>query len=197
MDPEQKVKDVFRESIEVQSEAAGLLIPSIVRAADMLTSALLNDRKILACGNGGSAACAQHFAALMMNRYEMERPGLPALALTADSSTLTSIADDYQFADIFAKQIRALASPEDILLAISVNGSSHNIVHALDAAHDRKMLIVILSGQDGGRCSSLLQEEDVEIRAPSWVTSRIQETHITVIHSICDLVDRHLLGQEV
>ncbi|MCS3902240.1 D-sedoheptulose 7-phosphate isomerase [Methylohalomonas lacus] len=196
MDAVSKVRQLFKDTIAVQTEASEQLAPGIVQAGDMLASALLGDHRILACGNGASAACAQHFTSLMVNRFEMERPGLPAFALTADSTTLTSIADDYQFADVFAKQIRALSSPGDILLAISVNGSASNLVHALDAAHDRKMRIILLSGQDGGRCSGLLEEEDLEIRVPSWVAARIQETHVTVIHSICDLIDRHLLGQE-
>ena len=196
MDATQRVRDNFLESIQVKTDAAELLAPSIANAAKMMADGLLNERKILCCGNGGSAADAQHFSAEMLNRFEMERPGLPAIALTTDSSTLTSIANDYQFADIFSKQIRALGQPGDILLVISTSGESHNIVHAIDAAHDRDMNIIALTGREGGQAADLIRESDIEIRVPSWSTARIQEVHIMIIHSLCDLIDRQLLGQE-
>ncbi len=194
MDPVQRVKDNFNESIQLKSQACEQLAPKIVSAATMMTNGLLNEKKVLSCGNGGSAADAQHFSAEMLNRYEMERPGLPAIALTTDSSTLTSIANDYQYADIFSKQIRALGQPGDILLAISTSGESHNIIHAIDAAHDREMIIVALTGREGGQIADLIQESDIEIRVPSWSTARIQEVHLMILHSICDLIDQHLLG---
>ena len=196
MDPVQRVKDNFNESIRLKSEAVDLLAPLIARAASIMANSLLQEHKILSCGNGGSAADAQHFSSEMLNRFEMERPGLPAIALTTDSSTLTSIANDYQYADIFSKQIRALGQPGDILLAFSTSGESHNIIHAIDAAHDRSMKIVALTGREGGQVATLMQEEDIEIRVPSWSTARIQEVHLMIIHSICDLIDRQLLGQE-
>ena len=124
------------------------------------------------------------------------RPGLPAIALTTDSSTLTSIGNDFQFADIFSKQIRALGQEGDVLLAISTSGESHNIIHAIDAAHDRRMHVVALTGREGGQIADLVEEGDVEIRVPSWSTARIQETHIIIIHCICDLIDHQLLGVE-
>lgn len=196
MDPVQRVKDNFAESIQVKTEAVDRLAPLVASAAEMMTHCLLSERKILSCGNGGSAADAQHFAAEMLNRYEMERPGLPAIALTTDSSTLTSIANDYQFAEIFAKQIRALGRPGDTLLAISTSGESHNIIHAIDAAHDREMAVVALTGREGGQVADRMRENDVEIRVPSWSTARIQEVHIMILHSLCDLIDHHLLGVE-
>lgn len=196
MDPVQRVKDNFLESIRVKTEATDALAPVIARAAEKVANALLNDHKIMACGNGGSAADAQHFSAEMLNRFEMERPGLPAIALTTDSSTLTSIANDYQYAEIYSKQIRALGQPGDVLVAISTSGESHNIVHAIDAAHDRNMVVLALTGREGGQIADLMNENDVEIRVPSWSTARIQEVHIIVIHCICDLVDLQLLGQE-
>ena len=196
MDPVQRVIENFDESIQLKTEARYLLAPPIAATAELMTNCLLNEGKILSCGNGGSAGDAQHFSSEMLNRYEMERPGLPAIALTTDSSTLTSIANDYQFADIFSKQIRALGQPGDVLLAISTSGESHNIVHAVDAAHDRDMLVVALTGREGGQIADLIQETDVEIRVPSWSTARIQEVHLMIIHSICDLIDRRLLGQE-
>ena len=196
MDSIQRVRDNFKESILVKSETSELLAPKIVKVAELMTHCLLNERKILSCGNGGSAADAQHFSSEMLNRFEMERPGLPAIALTTDSSTLTSIANDYQYADIFSKQIRALGLPGDILLAFSTSGESHNIIHAIDAAHDREMHVVALTGREGGQVADLIQEKDFEIRVPSWSTARIQETHLMIIHCICDLIDHQLLGVE-
>lgn len=196
MDPIQRIKENFQESIQVKSDALDTLAPVIARAAEKVANALLNDHKILACGNGGSAADAQHFSAKMLNRFEMERPGLPALALTTDTSTLTSIANDYQYAEIYSKQIRALGQPGDVLLAISTSGESHNIVHAIDAAHDRDMVVLALTGREGGQIADLVNDNDVEIRIPTWSTARVQEVHILVIHCICDLVDLQLLGQE-
>ncbi|MBT7951498.1 MAG: phosphoheptose isomerase, partial [Gammaproteobacteria bacterium] len=192
----QRVLDNFNESIQLKTEASGQLAPIIVAAAELMTNCLLNEGKILSCGNGGSAGDAQHFSSEMLNRFEMERPGLPAIALTTDTSTLTSIANDYQFADIFSRQVRALGQPGDVLLAISTSGDSHNVVHAIDAAHDREMGVIILSGCEGGQIADLVRETDIEIRVPSWSTARIQEVHLMIIHSICDLIDRHLLGQE-
>lgn len=196
MDPVQRVLDNFNESIQLKMEASGQLAPLIVASAELMTNCFLNDGKILSCGNGGSAGDAQHFSSEMLNRFEMERPGLPAIALTTDSSTITSIANDYQFADIFSKQVRALGQPGDVLLAISTSGDSHNVVHAIDAAHDRGMHVVALTGREGGQTADLIQDADIEIRVPSWSTARIQEVHLMIIHSICDLIDRRLLGQE-
>ncbi len=196
MDPLQRVKQNFNESIQVKTEAVDLLAPLIVKAAETMTHSLLGEHKILSCGNGGSAADAQHFSSEMLNRFEMERPGLPAMALTTDASTITSIANDYQYAEIFSKQIRALGQAGDILLAFSTSGDSHNIIHAIDAAHDRDMHVIALTGRDGGQIADLMKGNDVELRVPSWSTARIQEVHIMIIHSLCDLIDRHLLGQE-
>jgi len=192
----ERVKEIFNESIEVKSQCIEPLAPRIAAAAEIMANWLLDERKILSCGNGGSAADAQHFSAEMLNRFEMERPGLPAIALTTDSSTMTSIANDYQFSDIFSKQIRALGQPGDVLLAISTSGESPNINHAIEAAHDRDMHIIALTGREGGQLAELLVEGDIEIRVPSWSTARIQEVHIMAIHCLCDLIDRQLLGQE-
>ncbi|HSR62209.1 MAG TPA: phosphoheptose isomerase [Gammaproteobacteria bacterium] len=196
MDPVERVKENFQESIQLKADSADSLAPLIAGAAALIADSLLKEHKILSCGNGGSAADAQHFSSEMLNRFEMERPGLPAIALTTDSSTLTSIANDYQYADIFSKQIRALGQEGDILLAFSTSGESHNIIHAIDAAHDRGMHVIALTGREGGQVAYLMQENDIEIRVPSWTTARIQEVHLMIIHSICDLVDRQLLGQE-
>jgi len=194
MDSIQRVKNNFIESIQLKTDLCDKLAPLIVSAAEIMTNALFNEKKILSCGNGGSAADAQHFSSEMLNRFELERPGLPAFALTTDSSTLTSIANDYQFADIYAKQIRALGQPGDVLLAISTSGDSQNIIHAIDAAHERDMRIIALTGREGGQTADLIRETDIEIRVSSWSTARIQEVHIMIIHSICDLIDQRLLG---
>ena len=196
MNPLERVINNFQESIRLKTQVVDTIAPVIVRAAAAITECLLDDRKILTCGNGGSAADAQHFSSEMLNRFEKERPGLPAIALTTDSSTLTSIANDYQYADIFSKQIRALGQPGDILIAFSTSGESHNIIHAIDAAHERDMITIALTGRDGGTVAGMMQEKDMEIRVPGKSTARIQEVHIMIIHSLCDLVDCQLLGQE-
>lgn len=196
MDPVQRVKQNFEDSIQVKLDAVDRLAPPVAGAAAAIAAALLNGNKIMACGNGGSAADAQHFSAEMLNRFEMERPGLPAIALTTDSSTLTAIANDYQYAEVYSKQIRALGQEGDVLLAISASGESHNIIHAVEAAHERGMIVIALTGREGGRIAPLIRAGDFEIRAPARSTARIQEVHIMVIHSLCDLVDRQLLGQE-
>ena len=196
MDTTQRVKNNFLESIQIKTESLDKLAPIIAEAARSMANSLLNNHKILACGNGGSAADAQHFSAEMLNRFEMERPGLPAIAITTDSSTLTSIANDYQYADIYSKQIRALGQKNDVLLAISTSGKSHNVIHAIDAAHDINMLVIALTGKDGGEIRSILNNNDFEICVPTKSTARIQEVHIMIIHSLCDLIDLQLLGQD-
>lgn len=194
MDAESLVGEHFAESMATKKAAATVLAPVIARAGLLMAQSLLDDGKILSCGNGGSAADAQHFSAEMLNRFEMERPGLPAIALTTDSSTLTSIANDYAYEQIFAKQITALGRENDVLLAISTSGNSENVNRAIAAAHDRALKVVALSGRDGGRMAGLLSDADVEIRVPAERTARIQEVHLVVLHCLCDLIDRTLLG---
>lgn len=190
---EQRIQGHFEESIQVK-RAAMALAPKIVGAANLITQCLLDDGKILACGNGGSAADAQHFSGEFLNRFEMERPGLPAIALTTDSSTLTSISNDYAYEEIYAKQVRALGQPGDVLLAISTSGNSANVQRAIEAAHERRLKVVALTGRDGGRMAQALDSEDIELRVPAERTCRIQEVHIVLIHCLCDLVDHQLLG---
>ncbi|MEX2496711.1 MAG: phosphoheptose isomerase [Woeseia sp.] len=194
MDAETRVKAHFAESIATKQLAAEQLAPSISAAGRSMSEALLEDGKILSCGNGGSAGDSQHFSSELLNRFEMERPGLPAMALTTDSSTLTSIANDYSYEDVFAKQIRALGRSHDVLLAISTSGNSENVCRAITAAHERSMRVVALTGRDGGRMAGLLKQHDVEIRVPASRTARIQEVHLVVIHCLCDLIDTNLLG---
>lgn len=195
MDPIQRVITNFNESIRNTKDCVDALSPCIAEAAKVMTDALLNDRKILVCGNGGSAADAQHFSSEMLNRFETERPGLPAVALTTDGSTLTSIANDYRYEDVFSKQVLALGQPGDVLLVITTSGNSRNILGAIEAAHQREMLCVALNGGDGGDLTSTLRENDVNICAPGPSTARIQEVHSIAIHCLCDLIDFHLLGQ--
>lgn len=185
----------FGASIETKTLSAEELPPYIERAAQVMVNALLNGGKILTCGNGGSAGDAQHFSSELLNRFERERPSLPAIALTTDSSTVTSIANDYSYNEIFSKQIRALGNPGDVLLAISTSGNSANVVQAIQAAHEREMTVVALTGKDGGHMASLLTADDAEIRVPAFVTARIQEVHLLVIHCLCDYIDCALFGE--
>ena len=194
MDSLQRVRDHFAESIATKETAADALAESIAAAGQVMTEALLADGKILSCGNGGSAADAQHFSSELLNRFEMERPGLPAMALTTDASTVTSISNDYSYEEIFSKQVLALGKSQDVLLGISTSGNSENVIRAIAAAHERGMKVVALSGRDGGRMASLFEEGDVEIRVPATRTARIQEVHLLVIHCLCDLIDSTLLG---
>lgn len=191
-----RIQHMFQASIETKQQALAVLPPAIENASLLMVSSLLNEGKILACGNGGSAGDAQHFSSEMLNRFERERPSLPAIALTTDSSTITSIANDYSYEEIFSKQIRALGQAGDVLLAISTSGNSANVVQAIHAAHDRNMQVVALTGRDGGQIAPLLLPDDIEIRVPSNVTARVQEVHLLAIHCICDLIDHQLFGSE-
>ncbi|MDA0679061.1 MAG: phosphoheptose isomerase [Proteobacteria bacterium] len=194
MDAESRVSNHFAESIATKQVAAETLAPIVASAGLLMGQSLQRDGKILSCGNGGSAGDAQHFSSELLNRYERERPGLPAIALTTDSSTITSIANDYSYEDIFAKQVRALGRNGDVLLAISTSGNSQNVNRAIAAAHERSMQVVALSGRDGGEMAGLLTAGDVEIRVPAERTARIQEVHLLIIHCLCDLIDESLFG---
>jgi D-sedoheptulose 7-phosphate isomerase len=196
MDPTQRIRAHFTESAELKLAAVNTLAPLIVRAAGMMTECLLADGKLLACGNGGSAADAQHFAAEMVGRFERERPELPAIALTTDTSILTAVANDYDFAQVFAKQVRALGRAGDVLLAISTSGNSANICAAIAAAHGREMRVVALTGKGGGKVNELLSQDDVHVCVPHSTTTRIQEVHLLAIHCLCDAVDTSLLGED-
>ncbi len=194
MDPIERVEQIFADSIEVKTRSATELPEMIATAASLVADCLINGHKIISCGNGGSAADAQHFSAEMLNRFEMERPALPAIALTTDTSTLTSIANDYHYNEIFSKQVRALGQSGDILLAITTSGGSPNIIKAIEAAHERDVSVLLLTGKDGGEAANMLEEGDIELRVPSQITARIQEVHLLIIHCLCDLVDRKLFG---
>ncbi len=191
---EQRIHQHFIDSADLKYQAAEVLTPFIAQAVDLMSSALTNGNKILICGNGGSAAQAQHFAAELVGRYERERLGLSALALTADSATLTAIGNDDSFDAIFARQVMALGQAGDVLLAISTSGNAANIVTAVEAAHSREMSVIALTGQGGGKMIALLGEFDVHICVPHHQTARIQEVHSTALHCLCDGVDAMLLG---
>lgn len=196
MNPIESVTQNFTESIATKQAAMDIVAPFIARAAALMSSALHADHKILSCGNGGSATDAQHFSSELVNRFETERPALAAIALTTDSSTLTSIANDISFHDIFARQVDALGRPGDMLLAITTSGSSDNISRAIGAAHARGLPVILLSGRDGGQAATLLKDRDIEIRIPGQSTARIQEVHLLVIHCLCDLLDKQFAGKE-
>jgi D-sedoheptulose 7-phosphate isomerase len=191
---EQRIERHFIESADLKYQAAQALSGPIAAAISAVLASVTSGGKVLACGNGGSAADAQHFAAEFVGRFERERPELGAIALTTDSSILTAIANDYDFNQVFAKQVRAFGQPGDVLLAISTSGNSGNVIAAIEAAHEREMTIVAFTGRGGGKIGQLLRETDVHICVPNERTARIQEVHLLAIHCICDGVDAQLLG---
>ena len=194
MDLIDRISRQFEESARTKLDAIEWLATPIAQSIETMTGCLLNNGKILVCGNGGSAADAQHFAAELLNRFEMERPPLAAIALTTDTSTLTSIANDYDYNQVFSKQVRALGQPGDVLLAISTSGNSPNVIEAIHAARERDMRIIALTGKGGGQISSQLGAEDIHICIPSERTARIQEVHLLTLHCLCDGIDCLLLG---
>ena len=196
MDHISRIRAHFVDSAQLKLAAVDELAPVIARGAELMAECLLGDRKILACGNGGSACDAQHFAAEMVGRFERERPELPAISLATDTSILTAVANDYTYEQVFAKQVRALGAAGDILLAISTSGNSGNVVAAIEAAHDREMRVVALTGKSGGRIGAMLGPADVELRVPHDRTARIQECHLLTIHCLCDAIDNTLLGED-
>lgn len=196
MDLTVRIHKHFDDSAQLKLEAKNVLAQPIADAAQAMVECLMNDGKILACGNGGSAADAQHFAAELLNRFEIERPGLAAVALTTDSSVLTSIANDYAFNLVFSKQVRALGLASDMLLAISSSGNSANVVEAIRAAHECDMRVIALTGRDGGAMAEVLGPNDIHICVPAQSTARIQEVHLLVLHCLCDGIDHLLLGGE-
>lgn len=191
-----RISKHFDDSAQVKLQSKEVLAQPIADAAQALVTCLLNDGKVLICGNGGSAADSQHFAAELVNRFEIERPGLPAIALTTDSSVLTSIANDYDYKLIFSKQVRALGMAGDVLIAISTSGNSVNVMESIHAAHDRGMVVIALTGRDGGAIGPLLADTDFHLCVPTQSTARIQEVHLLVLHCLCDVIDHLLLGGE-
>jgi D-sedoheptulose 7-phosphate isomerase len=186
----------FQESAALKLRAAEILEQPIAKAIELFFTALSNGNKIMTCGNGGSAADCQHFAAELVGRFERERLPLPAMALTTDTSILTAVGNDYSFSEVFAKQVMAFGQAGDVLLAISTSGNSANVVQAVAAALERDMRVVALTGRDGGQIATLLGEQDVNICVPHERTARIQEVHLLAIHCICDGIDNALFGGE-
>ena len=196
MDIQSRISQNFIESIEEKKKAQAALVTSIAEAIQTMVTSLQRGNKILACGNGGSAADAQHFSAELLNRFERERDPLAAIALTTDSSTLTSIGNDYDFAQIFSKQIKGLGREGDVLLAISTSGNSGNIIDAVNVAQEKKMRVIGLTGGSGGALSAKLRPEDTLISVPSEKTARIQEVHLLCLHCFCDGIDAVLFGDK-
>ena len=196
MDLIERISQHFQDSAQTKLDAMELLAAPISEAVQTMVACLVNDGKILACGNGGSAGDAQHFAAELVGRFEAERQELAAIALTTDSSILTAVANDYAFDVVFAKQVRALGRAGDVLLAISTSGNSANVIKAIEAAHDNDMSVVALTGKGGGRIGQMLREGDIHLCVPAERTARIQETHLLAIHCLCDGIDCLLLGVE-
>ena len=193
---EQRIEQQFIDSADLKYQSAQTLSKPIAAAVGALLMCVTGGDKVMACGNGGSAADAQHFAAEFVGRFERERPELGAIALSTDSSIITAIANDYNFDQIFSKQVRALGQPGDVLLAISTSGNSRNVLAAIEAAHERDLIVVALTGKGGGKITQLLRETDVHICVPHDRTARIQEVHLLVLHCLCDGVDSQLLGEQ-
>ncbi|HEY1990935.1 MAG TPA: phosphoheptose isomerase [Gammaproteobacteria bacterium] len=189
---QERVTKQFTDSIATKQAALQVLVPPILAAGKLMAESLRHDGKVMSCGNGGSAADSQHFSAELLNRFERERPGIAGIALTTDTSTLTSISNDYEYNEIFSKQVRALGRKGDVLLAISTSGNSPNVMRAIDAAHEKGVKVVALTGKDGGKMAAQLKDGDVEIRVPAKVTARIQEVHLLALHCLCDLIDEQL-----
>lgn len=196
MDMQQRIREHFIASAETKRRAMEVLAEPIAAGVEAMVGALMNNGKILACGNGGSAGDAQHFAAELVGRFERERPGLAGIALTTDSSILTAVANDYDYNQVFVKQVQALGHPGDVLLAISTSGNSANVIAAIETAHEREMRVIALTGKNGGKIRKLLRDTDIEICVPADRTARIQEVHLLTIHCLCDGIDCSLLGEE-
>lgn len=194
MSLQDRIINHFSDSIQTKQDALANLCELIEFASQRLVATLLNDKKILACGNGGSATCAQLLSSVMLNQYERDRPSLPAIALTTDTTTITAIANDYHFDDIFAKQLRALGQSGDILVVYTDGKNSANIAKAITTAHDKDITVIALTGNNGGMVAPLLHETDIEIRVPSHSSARIQEVHTLITHCFCDLIDHQLFG---
>ena len=186
-----QISEIFNNSIHCLEQSAAELSADIQGAADLMVDSLKQGYKILACGNGGSAADAMHFSAELLNRFVVERHPLPAITLAADTGTITAIANDFSYGQVFSKQVTALGRPGDILLAISTSGNSANIINAVNAAHEKTMKVIMLTGNGGGKLSAMIQPADINISVPSPVTARIQEVHGLAIHCFCEIIDQH------
>jgi D-sedoheptulose 7-phosphate isomerase len=194
MSLQDRIINHFSDSIQTQQETMTYLCELIEYASQRLVSALLNDKKILVCGNGRSATSTQLLSSAMLNQFERDRPSLPTIALTTDTAAITAIANSYHFDDVFAKQLRALGQSGDILVVYTDDNNSANIAKAITTAHDKDISVIALTGNNGGMIAQLLYETDIEIRVPSNSNARIQEIHILITHCLCDLIDHQLFG---
>ena len=190
-----RIRQQFEDSIKTKQNSLPAMVQPIAQGIDVMVASLKSGGKIMACGNGGSAADSQHFAAELLNRFERERAPLAAIALTTDTSTLTSIANDYRYEEVFSKQVRALGKKGDVLLAISTSGNSPNVMEAIKVAHEIGVTVVALTGKAGGRMARQLRDEDVHLCVPADRTARIQEVHLLTLHCLCDGIDHALLGE--
>jgi D-sedoheptulose 7-phosphate isomerase len=195
MDYNERLRGFFEDSIQAKRDTLDAVLPDLIAAGEMLAAALGDGHKILSCGNGGSAGDAQHFSSELINRFERDRPALPAIALTTESSTLTAIANDYDYARVFSRQVEALGNAGDVLLAISTSGNSENVIAAVETAHERGMTVLALTGRDGGKMARHLADSDLELRGAANNTARIQEVHLLLIHCLCDQIDQRLFGE--
>jgi D-sedoheptulose 7-phosphate isomerase len=194
MDMTSRMASHFNDAMAAQEHSRDALAPALAAAVDMLFGALANNAKILACGNGGSAADAQHFVAELVGRFERERLPLAALALNTDTAILTAVGNDYGFDEVYERQVSALGQPGDVLLAISTSGNSPNVVRAMEAAHEREMHVIAVTGKGGGVVGELITPHDIHLCVPHDRTMRIQEVHIILLHALCDGIDALLLG---
>jgi D-sedoheptulose 7-phosphate isomerase len=197
MELQQRIIEHFHHSLDLKAHVIEQFAPHIAQASEQLFHCLASEHKILVCGNGGSAALAQHFSAAMLNRYQHERPGLPAIALGADSATLSAIAEDSHFSDVYSKQVRALGQPGDMLLTLSPADRPASLIQAIQAAHERGMTVIALSGGEGDDIAALLTQEEVEIRIPSSSAALVHEAHLLIIHCFCDLIEHQLFGGHI
>ncbi len=189
-----QIQDIFKTSIDTKVKSLEILPHQIEQAANLIINCLVAGNKILSCGNGGSAGDAQHIASELLNRFNIERPNLPAIALTADALTVTAIANDYSYDEVFSRQLKALGQKDDVLFAVTTSGNSKNIIEAVKVAQDRDLKIVALTGKEGGNLRNFLRETDIELCVPSDTTARIQEVHLLIIHTICELIDLSLFS---
>ena len=196
MELEDRIVNHFHNAMDINAHTIEQYTPLIAHASEILLHCLASEKKILCVGNGASAALAQHFSTLLLNKFRTERPGLPAMCLSSDGSTLTAIIEDISFSDVYSKQISAFGQSGDVLLMTTTHGKASSLVQAIQAAHDREMIVILLNGNDGGDVTALLRPDEVEICIPSNDNILVHNTHLLVLHCLCDLIDYQLFGAQ-